>query len=91
MRERSLSGKRVEGKHNDASFSVMRERGLLKIYYNYRRGMPEQYATVAERPNATDCKSVKPCVQITPVAPEFKLGVTLSDTLGMFDCNPNTP
>ena len=27
------------------------------------------YATVAEWSNATDCKSVKPCVQITPVAP----------------------
>ena len=26
-------------------------------------------ATVAERSNATDCKSVKPRVQITPVAP----------------------
>jgi hypothetical protein len=32
-------GKRVEGKHNDTSFSVMRERGSLKVYYNYRRGM----------------------------------------------------
>lgn len=59
----------------------MRERSLLKIYYNYRRGMPEQYATVAERPNATDCKSVKPCVQITPVAPEYKRGSYSGNTL----------
>ena len=32
---------RVEDKHSDASFSVMREHGLLKIYYNYRRGSSE--------------------------------------------------
>ena len=30
-------------------------------------------ATVAEWPNATDCKSVKPGVQIPPVAPIGKL------------------
>ena len=29
------------------------------------------HATVAERPNATDCKSVKPGVQIPPVAPKY--------------------
>ena len=33
------------------------------------------YATVAERPNATDCKSVKPGVQIPPVAPKNILAI----------------
>ena len=30
---------------------------------------PTKYGTVAERPNAPDCKSVKPGVQIPPVPP----------------------
>ena len=33
------------------------------------------YATVAERSNATDCKSVKPGVRIPPVAPSLGLKV----------------
>jgi hypothetical protein len=34
-----------------------------------------KYATVAEWPNATDCKSVKPGVQIPPVAPKYILAI----------------
>ena len=34
------------------------------------------YATMAERPNATDCKSVKPGVQIPLVAPYYETTYT---------------
>lgn len=50
--------------------SGLLNRRTSKVYRKFESSRLRQFhATVAERPNATDCKSVKPGVQIPPVAP----------------------
>ena len=68
----STKGLYEYAKENNLGFHSDGEHPLTESHEHYVNNFlidKIEYATVAERPNATDCKSVKPGVQIPPVAP----------------------